>query len=164
MRYWLLCFVLVAGCMGSTPTGGAVLGFDIESGVVQAGDIVEVEYVGSFLDGEIFDSGTIEVLVGSGQVIAGFDKALVGMIVGEEKRVELPPKDAYGEYRADLVVDVPRADLENEGIVIVEGMTVLVGGRVGRIVEIGDDNVAIDVNHYLAGKSLVFGLKVLDIG
>ena len=71
---------------------------------VNTGDKVKVEYVGSFTDGKIFDASVkhgkpIEFTVGSGQVVKGFDNAVVGMAIDEEKIVKLTPELAYGEHR-----------------------------------------------------------------
>ncbi len=116
MRFWfaLVAVMLIfAGCV--MPTG------DIEnslesaehtnvqpdeiSGVdnlksVEKGDTVKVEYIGSFPDGEVFDKsegrGPLEFTAGAGQMIKGFDAAVIGMKVGEEKTVTIPPEDAYG--------------------------------------------------------------------
>ncbi len=69
--------------------------------VVHNGDVVEVDYVGSFPDGEVFDSSEdrdpLMFTAGAGEVIPGFDKAVLGMKVGETKEVTIPPEQAYGK-------------------------------------------------------------------
>lgn len=139
---------------------------------VKKGDKVKVEYEGSFDDGTIFDKSEIhgkplEFEVGSGQVIKGFDEALVGMKKGEEKTVKLKSADAYGEPKKELVQKIPRdhlpKDKEPEA-----GMMLLMGLPDGkqmpaRIVEVSDKEVTVDINHPLAGKDLNFKLKIVDI-
>jgi len=131
--------------------------------VVQNGVLVTVEYSGSFTSGEVFDSGKFDVLVGSGQVIKGFDDALVGMELGESKTVTIAPEEAYGEYRTDMLIEVPRKQIDGDGATIIEGVTVIVGGRTGKVKEVGKEIVTIDMNHPLAGETLVFEIKIVDI-
>lgn len=74
---------------------------------VQAGDTVEVEYTGKYTSGEVFDSGVFDFVAGSDQVIKGFDDAVMGMRVGEEKTVTIPPEKAYGERDPSQVLLMP---------------------------------------------------------
>ena len=81
--------------------------------VIKKGDKIKVEYVGMLEDGTVFDSsekqkGPIEFIVGEGQVITGFDNAVVGMKKGEEKEVEIPPDEGYGQHQSELVKELPR--------------------------------------------------------
>jgi peptidylprolyl isomerase len=68
--------------------------------IVKSGDTVEVDYTGTFENGEVFDSSEdrdpLMFQVGSGQVIPGFDKAVIGMKVGDSKEVKIPPEEGYG--------------------------------------------------------------------
>ncbi len=63
----------------------------------KSGDTVTVKYKGKLKDGSTFDEGEFSFVLGSGRVIAGFDKAVTGMTVGQTKEVLIPAKDAYGE-------------------------------------------------------------------
>lgn len=119
------------------------------------------EVIDQNIDGE-----PLEFLVGSSQIIAGLEKALEGMSVGEEKEVVVIPEEAYGEYRVDYLQEVPREQFE--GIELKEGMTLFGHGEDGRSVQVtvksfNDESVMIDYNHPLAGQTLVFDVKVLDI-
>src|SRR4030066_1870095 len=82
------------------------------------GDTVQVHYTGKLADGTVFDSsverGPLEFTLGAGQVIPGFDKAVLGMKVGEKKTVTIPSDEAYGPYRNDLTLEIPRADLAKD--------------------------------------------------
>ncbi len=66
------------------------------------GDVINVEYELRLDDGKVIDASTIEFEIGSGQVIKGFDEAVIGMRIGEEKEVSILPKDAYGEAGSGL--------------------------------------------------------------
>jgi len=85
-------------------------------GIAEKNDTVKVDYVGSLMDGNVFDSSEgkqpLEFVVGAGQMIKGFDKAVLGMKVGDEKTVTIPPEEAYGESnpRLLLVMDKNSAD------------------------------------------------------
>ena len=136
------------------------------------GDKVKVDYSGSFDDGTIFDASEkhgqpLEFEVGSGQVINGFDDAVVRMKKGGEKKIIIPPAEAYGEVKAELHQKVPRKQLPPDQEPKV-GMVLAVGMPDGmqfpaRIVAVTEDDVTIDLNHPLAGKTLYFKIKVVDI-
>ncbi len=139
---------------------------------VKKGDKVKVDYTGTFDDGAVFDASEkhgqpLEFEAGSGQVIKGFDDAVVGMKQGEEKKITLPAKEAYGEVRQELHKKVPRQQLPQDQEPKV-GMILAVGLPNGqqfpaRIIAVAEDDVTIDLNHPLAGKTLHFRIKVADI-
>jgi len=139
---------------------------------VKKGDKVKVEYVGTLEDGVEFDSSKkhdapLEFQVGDGQVIEGFDSAVVGMKVGDEKEVKLPPCDAYGDENPALINEVPKEALP-KGQVLTAGMMLVAsmpnGERIpARITAVAEKTVTIDMNHPLAGKTLIFKLKLLEI-
>jgi FKBP-type peptidyl-prolyl cis-trans isomerase 2 len=141
---------------------------------VKSGDKVKVDYTGTLEDGTVFDSSThgdhshpLEFEAGSGQVIKGFDKAVIGMEVGQEKEVKISPEEAYGERREELMKEMPRSNLP-EGKEPEAGMMLAMSTPDGRqipvrIAEVKDDNVILDMNHPLAGKTLIFKIKLLEI-
>jgi peptidylprolyl isomerase len=133
--------------------------------VVQTGDNVSVHYTGTLDDGSVFDSSiggaTLDFTAGAGQMIAGFDAAVMGMEVGESKTFRLSPAEAYGERSDDLLVEVGRDQVPAElapGQELVDG----VGNRVV-VVEVRDDVVVIDQNHPLAGEFLTFEIELVSI-
>jgi FKBP-type peptidyl-prolyl cis-trans isomerase 2 len=138
--------------------------------VVEKGSKIKVEYTGRFEDGEVFDSSDrhqkpLEFVAGEGMVVKGFDDAVVGMGEGEEKEFTLKPEDAYGEKNDNAIQIVPKKMMP-EGIK--EGMAIgvpLENGQTlpAKITKISDESVTIDMNHPLAGKSLIFKIKVLSI-
>jgi FKBP-type peptidyl-prolyl cis-trans isomerase 2 len=139
---------------------------------VKKGDKVKVEYTGKLEDGTVFDSSDkhdapLEFIVGSGQLIKGFDDALVGMQIGEEKEIKLEPKDAYGEYNPNLIKEMPR-DCFPQDKEIEAGMVFVMNLQDGRkalirIAEVTEETITIDLNPPLAGKILLFKIKVVDI-
>jgi peptidylprolyl isomerase len=140
--------------------------------VAKQGDKVKVEYVGSFSDGKIFDSSVkqgkpIEFVVGSGQVIKGFEAGVLGKKVGEEVVVKIEPKDGYGEKNAQLVKIIKRAQLPPTPEPK-KGRQLLIGLANGAevpafISDIKGDSITIDFNHPLAGKTLNFKIKLIEI-
>ncbi len=138
---------------------------------VEKGNKVKIEYTGSLEDGTVFDSSEkhgkpLEFEAGTGKVIKGFDDAVMGMEKDEEKKVTIPAEDAYGERKEDLLKDIPRDKLPKEELK--EGMTLIMtlpnGAQMPAIIhKIEENNVVLDLNHPLAGKTLHFKLKVVDI-
>lgn len=137
----------------------------------KSGDTVKIHYTGTLEDGTQFDSSKdrdpLQFEVGSGQVIPGFDKAVEGMAVGEEKSVTIASDEAYGPRREQMVQEVPKTalppDLEPE-----EGMALQAQGQDGQpinltVTEIGDDTITVDANHPLAGKDLKFDIELVAI-
>ncbi len=138
---------------------------------IKKGDKVKVEYTGTLDDGTVFDTSEgrepFEFEVGSGQVIKGFDEAVIGKEKGEEISVVLEPPEAYGEIDPDLQKIVAREKLPKErepklGRILElrtnDGISIP-----GRIVEVTDKDVTIDLNHPLAGITLHFKIKIIEI-
>ena len=136
-------------------------------------DKVTLDYEGRFEDGEIFDTSKHEehshpltFVVGEGQVIPGFEKAVIGMNVDEEKEFEIAPEDAYGMPDERLYQEVPRSVLPSEPQPEV-GMTFVMQTPQGNIPvmisEVKTDSVILNLNHPLAGKKLIFKIKVLKV-
>lgn len=133
-------------------------------------DTVVVHYTGRLEDGTIFDSSLNEgreplnVILGQGQLIKGFESGLVDMTEGEKKTIEIEPSEAYGDVNEMLISEVNKTQVP-EGIEVgqmLQGM-----GPMGPInvtvVEVGESTVKVDANHPLAGKKLIFDLEVVSI-
>ena len=137
---------------------------------VKKGDKIKIEYTGTLEDGTVFDSSEkhgqpSEFEVGSGMVIPGFDKAVMGMEKDEEKEVTIQPADAYGEPNPQLVKDIPKDQLPPEAK---EGAMLMMqlpnGAKMpAKITKMTEENATLDLNHPLAGKVLKFKIKVVDI-
>jgi peptidylprolyl isomerase len=137
----------------------------------QAGDTVRIHYSGTLDDGTQFDtsegSDPLEFAVGSGMVIAGFDKAVEGMAVGESKSVKIPPEEAYGPRHDQLVQEVPKTALPDD-IATAVGMQLQgksADGQVMNLVvtDVKDEEITVDANHPLAGEELTFDIELVEI-
>lgn len=135
-----------------------------EGSVAQVGDTVSVHYRGTLDDGSEFDSSAgrepLQFTVGAGQVIPGFDNAVVGMEVGEKKEVRLEPGDAYGERTDDRVIAVPKEQAP-DGLEV--GQQVMLGQAPATVVEVTDEAVTVDANHPLAGQALTFEIELVGV-
>ncbi|MBN1544104.1 peptidylprolyl isomerase [Candidatus Woesearchaeota archaeon] len=144
---------------------------DDSSRIIKNNNIACVHYTGSLESGEVFDSSKgrqpLEFVVGSGQLIKGFDTAVVGMKVGDRKKVSLVPAEAYGERDDRRVQEVQRSMLPKEPEPK-PGMMLTISTPTGqmfpaKIDKVEKDVVTIDFNHPLAGKKLNFEIEVVEI-
>ncbi|MBD3308754.1 peptidylprolyl isomerase [candidate division KSB3 bacterium] len=137
----------------------------------QVGDTVKVHYTGKLDDGTVFDTSIqrdpLQFQLGEGQVIPGFENAVVGMNEGENKTVTVTADKAYGAYHDEMVLKLNRdqlpENLEPEigqelKAVREDGQTLIV-----RIIECSDAEVTLDANHPLAGQDLTFDIELIEI-
>ena len=137
----------------------------------KTGDTVKVHYKGTLEDGTVFDQseegGPLEFTIGEGQIIPGFEEAVLGMNPGESVEVTLSPENAYGERREDLVAAIERAELPDDlQPEVGQMLRVQTGGgqsMVVRIAELDEETVTLDGNHPLAGRDLSFEIELLEI-
>ena len=138
---------------------------------VQNGDVVRVHYTGKLTNGEEFDSSVnkepLEFTVGAGQMIRGFDDAMPGMKIGEKKTIHIPAEDAYGHRSEDAVIEFPKANVP-EDVKLEAGMPLTLSNQQGQpvpviVVEIKDEVIIMDANHFLAGQELVFDIELVEI-
>lgn len=149
----------------NNPNGGTDL-----SQTVQKGDTIQVNYKGTLDDGTEFDSNLkpgrtpLEFTVGSGQMIKGFDAAVVGMKLNEEKTVTLQPSEAYGEIRSDLIKFFPKENFQGQFDQLTVGQKIYsTNGASAKVVELTKDGAKLDLNPELAGKKLTFWIKIVKI-
>jgi len=153
----------------------------VERMKVEKGDFVVFNYIGKFENGEIFDTtyeniakeagiymedrtyGPLGANVGVGELIPGMDEALLGMEVGERKNITIPPEKGYGMPRDDLIINVPTSEFKKAGIEPIEGAYIMTDSGIAQITTIGEENVTLDFNHPLAGKTLVFEVEIVDV-
>ncbi|MEZ4634949.1 MAG: FKBP-type peptidyl-prolyl cis-trans isomerase [Caldilineaceae bacterium] len=135
-----------------------------------AGNTVRVHYVGTLDNGDRFDTSVggdpLEFTLGSGQVIPGFDEAISGMEVGETKQVRIPAEQAYGPYREEMILELPREQLPADAQLQVGQQVQMQQGEhvfVVRVEEIGENSVTFNANHPLAGEALNFDLRLVEI-
>ena len=139
---------------------------------VENGQTVNVHYTGTFDDGTKFDSShdreeTLSFQVGSGQVVKGFENAILGMSVGDTKTVQLTPAEAYGDPVQEAIQEVPMTAFP-EGTELTEGITIVgQNGQgqqmMGRVIGLTDTTATLDFNHPLAGKNLNFEIELVSI-
>ncbi|NLO04602.1 MAG: peptidylprolyl isomerase [candidate division WS1 bacterium] len=136
-----------------------------------AGDKVKVHYTGKLEDGTVFDSSQdsepLEFTMDGGQIIPGFEEAVRGMEEGDQKTVEIPPEEAYGEHHENAVIEVSREELPEE-IDPVIGMQLQVQDESGQafpamIAEVTDSSITLDANHPLAGHTLTFEIELVEV-
>lgn len=139
---------------------------------VQSGDLVRVHYKGTLTDGSLFDSSEgrepLEFTAGSGQVIPGFDSAVIGMNEGEAKTVHIPVDQAYGARNEGQTLRVPRAEFP-EDVTPEVGMDLHMADDEGHtiqvtVAEVSDTDVLLDANHPLAGEDLTFHIELVSVG
>ena len=108
----------------------------------------------------------LEFISGQGQIIPGLESQLINLVAGEKVNVSVNPEDAYGEYNEEAIQTLPKEQFA--GVDLVEGMTLYGTGEQGETVqvtvkEIVGDDITIDYNHPMAGKSLIFAVSILDV-
>ena len=152
-----------------TTEGATTTPPDDDSPRVQVGDTVRVHYTGTLEDGEQFDSSRdpgrepLQFVVGSGDVISGFDDAVLGLAVGETRVQRVEPEDGYGLSDPALVIEVP-VDQLPEGTAAGDPLFTSTGQQVS-VVSIDEDAgiAMIDTNFFLAGKVLVFDVELVEL-
>ena len=136
------------------------------------GKKVTCHYRGTLDDGTQFDSSydrgePLAFTCGAGQMIAGFDAAVVDMQVGEKKTVHIPAKQAYGERRTDLILHFPAAQVPNiERIHVGDRLylTAANGQPVPvKVTNVNLEGITVDANHELAGKDLNFDIELVAV-
>jgi FKBP-type peptidyl-prolyl cis-trans isomerase SlyD len=138
--------------------------------VVQNGAVVSLEYTLTGEDGKVIDSNKgkepLKYTQGENQIVPGLEKQMAGMKVGGEKKVKVKPEDAYGPVNKDAFQEFPKEKIPPDGLKV--GAVLMAKGPQGesipvRVHEIKDKTVVLDLNHPLAGKTLTFDVKVLDV-
>lgn len=136
---------------------------------VKDGDIVRVHYTGTIEDGEQFDSSRdpgrepLEFVVGSGQVIPGFDDAVRGLAVGETRTQRIEPEDGYGLSDPERIIEVTIDQLPPETSVG-DVLTSATGQQVTVLaIDEAAGTASLDANHFLAGKVLIFDVELVEI-
>lgn len=135
------------------------------------GDTVRVHYTGKLEDGTVFDSSLerdpLEFTIGAGQVIPGFEEAVVGLSPGQSVTATVPAEEAYGPHREEMVIPVERDRLP-EDLALEVGLQLQVRQADGSVLivtvtDLSDETVVLDANHPLAGKDLTFDIQLVEI-
>ena len=137
---------------------------------VEAGRTVSVEYTLTLEDGTVADTNVggdpLTFRVGAGQMLPGFEKGIAGLEAGQSRSFALPPAEAYGEVRDDLKQQVPLEAIPESAREV--GAALVAQAETGdrrrvEVLEVTESHVVVDLNHPLAGRTLAFAVKVLDV-
>ncbi len=135
------------------------------------GDTVKVHYTGRLDDESVFDSSRerepLQFTIGAGQVIPGFEEAVVGLEPGESATTRIEPENAYGALLDELKITVPRDNLPDD-FSVSEGDHLQMRTQDGQVVRVrvlgvAEDAIVVDANHPLAGKPLSFEIELVEI-
>lgn len=136
------------------------------------GNTVSFHYTGTLDDGSTFDSSAgrdpLQFQMGANQIIPGLEKEMVGMAVGDRKKIRVAAEKAYGPHRPEAIQSVPRAQIPAE-IELKPGLELQAQAPDGqpmqlKVVEVGETEVKLDANHPLAGEDLTFDVEIVAIG
>jgi FKBP-type peptidyl-prolyl cis-trans isomerase 2 len=135
------------------------------------GDTIKIHYKGKLEDGEVFDNSKerqpFEFIVGSGDVMPGIEKGVIGMETGDTKTIEIPPEEAFGPRREELVIEIAKSELPDH-ITPTVGQRLQMqqpdGGHIDLIImDVNGETITFDANHPLAGHTLFFDLELVEI-
>lgn len=161
----LLVFVFAA-CGGSDDASDASTSVPEDAEIAVAGSRVSVHYTGTLDDGTQFDTSVgkdpLQFRIGAGEMIPGFDAAVQGMAVGETKTVTFGPEDGYGEWDEAMTMEVALTDLP-EGVAVGDDLITGDGSMTAKVLEVTEDAAKLDLNHFLAGKTLTFEITLVSI-
>lgn len=138
---------------------------------IREGDQVQVHYTGKLQSGEVFDSSQgrepLNLTIGEGKIIPGFEQALLGMQTGEKKSFDLTPDQAFGERRDELVHVIQKEQIPSD-VKLEIGMQLALEGQQkepvpAQVVDISESTVTLDTNHPLAGKDITFEVDVVEV-
>ena len=137
--------------------------------MIQNGNTVKLNYTGKLENGEVFDTShgkePLQFVVGSGEIISGFDSGVIGLSVGDKKTITIPSNEAYGPVNEELYFEVPKQNCP-EGVQVGQTLqTVMQDGGMATftVAEVKSETVFIDGNHPLAGKNLIFDIEILEV-
>ncbi len=138
---------------------------------VKNGDTVKINYTGKLEDGKVFDNSTekqpFNFIVGSGEVMPGVEKGVIGMETGDKTTIEVPPEEAFGPRREELVIEIAKSKLPDH-ITPTMGQMLQMrqpdGGHIDLIIaDVNEETITLDANHPLAGHTLFFDLELVEI-
>jgi FKBP-type peptidyl-prolyl cis-trans isomerase SlyD len=141
-----------------------------EEKVIKNGSFVSLQYTLSGEDGKLIESSKgkapLKYIHGANQIIPGLEKELTGMKVGEQKRVTVKPQDAYGLVDPNAFQEFPKEQIPSNGLKV--GAVLATQGPRGetvaaRVHQIKEKTVVIDMNHPMAGRTLIFEIKIVEI-
>jgi peptidylprolyl isomerase len=139
--------------------------------MAKSGDKVRVNYTGMSEDGQVFESSVglmpLTFTIGAGEVVKGFEDAVIGMSPGQRKTVSVDPEDGFGMYDNSLIVEIPRESLPDDLNVQV-GMDFEMEDEEGNVlpavvIKVQEETILIDANAPLAGKKVIYEIELVEI-
>lgn len=138
--------------------------------MIKEGSKVKAHYTGRLTNNDVFDTSLtdgrepIEFVIGQGQLIPGFENGILGLSTGDKKTIEISAVDAYGEYRDDLKLTVPKSNVP-QGIEVGHSLQANVNDQIVQFMvrQVDEDDVIVDANHPLAGQTLIFDIEILEV-
>jgi len=138
--------------------------------MIKQGSKVKAHYTGRLTNNEVFDTSLqegrqpLEFQIGGGQLIPGFENGVLGLSIGDKKTIEIPASDAYGEYREDLKISVPKSNLPSNVEIGMPLQAEIQGQLMNFMVRhVDESNAIVDGNHPLAGQTLIFDVEILEV-
>jgi len=163
-------FIGIAGLFGLSVSTAVSAQNNKDEKVIKDGSVVSLQYTLSGDDGKTIESNKgkepLKYTQGQHQIIPGLEKELTGMKVGGEKRIKVKPEDAYGPIDPKAIQEFPKEKIPPEGQKV--GAILTARGPQGQAIpvkvkEVKEKTVVLDMNHPMAGKTLVFDIKVLEV-
>jgi FKBP-type peptidyl-prolyl cis-trans isomerase 2 len=138
--------------------------------MIKQGSKVKAHYTGRLNDDDVFDTSMqdgrdpLEFTIGEGALLPAFENELLGLATGDKKTFELTSDDAYGPYRDDLRLTVPRTNVP-QGVEVGQSLQGNFNNEMITFMvrQVNEDNVIVDANHPLAGKALIFDVEIVEI-
>jgi len=171
MRFKLITWVVAAVTLLCAATASVTAAEKAKNdNVVKDGMLVSMEYTLKGTDGKVIDSSKgrepLKYVQGQKMMIPGLEKELAGMKVGGEKNVTVKPEDAYGQINPNGFQEIPKEKIPPNALkvgAVLQGQDDQGRPMLARIKEVKEKSVVIDLNHPMAGKTLVFNVKIVDI-
>jgi FKBP-type peptidyl-prolyl cis-trans isomerase SlyD len=166
---WTTFLTIAVLAMGSPAVVAAAQAGKTDK-MVKDGSVVSLQYTLSAEDGKTIESNKgkepLKYTQGQRQIVPGLEREMAGMKVGGEKRVKVKPEDGYGKIDPKAFQEIPKEEIPPEGLKV--GAILGAQGPHGQVIpvrvhEIKEQTVVLDFNHPMAGKTLVFDVKILDI-
>jgi len=138
--------------------------------MIKQGSKVKAHYTGKLTNNEIFDTSLVdgrdplEFTIGEGLLIPGFENGILGLNTGDKKTVEVLPMDAYGEYKNELLATIPKTNAP-QGVEVGQTLQANMDGKIMQFMvrQVNEENIVVDGNHPLAGKTLIFEIEIIDV-
>jgi FKBP-type peptidyl-prolyl cis-trans isomerase 2 len=138
--------------------------------MIKEGSKVKAHYTGRLTNNEVFDTSLmdgrepLEFTVGEGNLIQGFESGIMGLNTGDKKTIEILPEEAYGQYRDDMVMVVPKTNTP-EGVQEGQTLQANINGEIFPFMvrQVNENDVVLDANHPLAGQTLIFEVEILEV-